>query len=247
MLNNPDEQELSDAETEARVRRSLGLSVTPTTNHQSGASQAQPHTGQNANPSGHHGHGGHNQSQAGQSHYGQAGGMPRRRFVRDGEVPVVVLHPKSEADSRHAATIADLTRQRDSERAARLRAEQSLHEALATIQTLQTRLAHADIAREERRDHDGRDHDGDALGVGFESPVAGSITTEPAAVEPPALNVGVPVEAAQAIEIEQASSEPTQPVEPRASRRRRTRRVEPVEHAESEPVKWWRDPDDDKA
>lgn len=78
------------------------------------------------------------------------GGQPRRRFVRDGEVPVVVLHPRSESDTRHATALSDITRQRDLERAARIRAEQALQDAQATIQGLQTRLAHAELEREER-------------------------------------------------------------------------------------------------
>ena len=233
-MNNPDDHELSDAETEARVRRSLGLSAAPTTSHQAGPNQAQHHAGQNSTASTHHGHAGHNQ--AGQSHYSQNGGMPRRRFVRDGEVPVVVLHPKSEADSRHAATIVDLTRQRDSERAARLRAEQSLQDALATIQSLQTRLAHADLARDERRDHDVE------LQAG---------APDAAASEPVDFELSVP--ARSVIEVDaHVGMTPAAPVETsrdrlaetRPTRRRRTKRVEPVDLPDAEPVKWWRDPDD---
>lgn len=233
-MNNPDDHELSDAETEARVRRSLGLSAAPTTSHQAGPSQAQHHTGHTSTASVHQGHAGHNQ--AGQSHYGQNGGMPRRRFVRDGEVPVVVLHPKSEADSRHAATIADLTRQRDSERAARLRAEQSLQDALATIQSLQTRLAHADLARDERRDHD----------VELQANAPDAAPFEPVDLDVPAPAQSVREADAQAgnapAMAEEARSDRSE--ETRPTRRRRTKRFEPVDPPDAEPVKWWRDPDD---
>jgi hypothetical protein len=81
---------------------------------------------------------------------GGRGPQPRSRFVRDGDVPVVVLHPKSESETRHAAALAELTGQLAREREAHTRTEQALRDARSTIQTLQTRLAHAEIALAER-------------------------------------------------------------------------------------------------
>lgn len=73
----------------------------------------------------------------------------RPRFVRDGEVPVVVLNssrvPDDAPNGRGAALQAALV----AEQAARVTAERSLVEALATIRSLQTKLAHAELAHGE--------------------------------------------------------------------------------------------------
>jgi hypothetical protein len=85
--------------------------------------------------------------------------MPRReplrgphRFVKDGEVSVEVLSPSREHGpggpapvNRIAAAEAALR----SERVARERAERSLREMQATLQQIQTKLAHADLAHSE--------------------------------------------------------------------------------------------------
>ena len=77
---------------------------------------------------------------------GTRGAQPRRRFVRDGEVPVVVLHPRSEAETRQAAALAELTAQLNAEREARTRVEQALRDSQAVVRSLQTRLAHTEMA-----------------------------------------------------------------------------------------------------
>lgn len=73
----------------------------------------------------------------------------RPRFVQDGEVPVVVLNssrvPKGAPNGRVAALQAVLV----AEQAARVTAERSLVGALATIRSLQTKLAHAELAHGE--------------------------------------------------------------------------------------------------
>ncbi|MDD2878253.1 MAG: hypothetical protein PHT60_08710 [Acidiphilium sp.] len=196
MFNTPNEAEISDDETEARIRRSLGLSAT-----------VAPH-----NNSGNH---------SNTTHGSGGSSLPRRRFVRDGEVPVVVLHPKSESENRHAAALADLTRQRDLERAARSRAEHALQEALGTIQTLQTRLAHADLARTER-----------AAPVFVKPAIAEPAIAEPAVTEPAIAEPAAPSTALVADA-------------PPPHRRRRAKPVATVataEEAEPTPIKWWRDP-----
>lgn len=75
-----------------------------------------------------------------------------RRFVKDGEVPVVVLSGSRDAANpgpppvnRVMAAEAALR----AEHAAREHAEQSLREALAHVQRLQTQLAHAEMAHRE--------------------------------------------------------------------------------------------------
>jgi len=75
-----------------------------------------------------------------------------RRFVKDGEVTVVMLSGSRDAAAsgpppvnRVAAAEAALR----AERAAHEHAEQSLREALAHVQRLQTQLAHAEMAHRE--------------------------------------------------------------------------------------------------
>lgn len=73
----------------------------------------------------------------------------RSRYVRDGEVPVVVLNRSREAgaasDRGAAATRAALV----AEQTSRATAERSLAEALATVRSLQAQLAHAELAHGE--------------------------------------------------------------------------------------------------
>jgi len=72
----------------------------------------------------------------------------RRRFVRDGEVPVSVIH--RDQDDGVNTNKLDATRQALREQIeARERAEHLLHEAQATIRDLQTKLAHEKLARDE--------------------------------------------------------------------------------------------------
>jgi septal ring factor EnvC (AmiA/AmiB activator) len=74
----------------------------------------------------------------------------RRRFVRDGEIPVTLLHRDHHPDGETGINQLDATRQAlRSETAARERAERSLEEAQATIRDLQTKLAHERLAKDE--------------------------------------------------------------------------------------------------
>ena len=84
----------------------------------------------------------------------------RRRFVADGEVPVVIVgHRDNGADatpSRGAAPPVNRHAEAElalkAEQEARQRAERSLTEAQATIRQLQTRLGHAVLALDEAVD-----------------------------------------------------------------------------------------------
>jgi hypothetical protein len=86
---------------------------------------------------------------------------PRRRFVADGDVPVVMIGrrrdhaPGERADQ--AAALSDRVSAVESalatERDARLRAEALLADARHTIQQMQTQMAHADLARDEAITH----------------------------------------------------------------------------------------------
>jgi hypothetical protein len=70
----------------------------------------------------------------------------RRHFVRDGEVPVTVIHHDDGAGTNKLEVARQALREQI---AAREHAERQLQEALATVQALETQLAHERIAREE--------------------------------------------------------------------------------------------------
>ena len=75
---------------------------------------------------------------------------PRRRFVRDGEVPVTVIRRDHQPDGEPGTNQLDTARQAiRSEAMARERAERSLDEAQITIRDLQTKLAHERLAKTE--------------------------------------------------------------------------------------------------
>jgi hypothetical protein len=89
-------------------------------------------------------------------------GVHKRRFVQDGEVPVMVVHGLTGGRREHAepgsprpATAAPLNRLEVAETAlateiaSRDRAEKALADANATIQQLQTKLGHAELARQD--------------------------------------------------------------------------------------------------
>ena len=80
-----------------------------------------------------------------------SGSQPqRRRFVRDGEVPVTVIRRDHQPDSEHGANQLDAARQSlRSEAAAREHAERSLTDAQVLIRDLQTKLAHERLAKDE--------------------------------------------------------------------------------------------------
>jgi len=73
---------------------------------------------------------------------------PKRRFIRDGEVPVTFI--RRDPDAAPGTNQLDTARQAiRSEAMARERAEQSLEEAQITIRDLQTKLAHERLASVE--------------------------------------------------------------------------------------------------
>lgn len=73
----------------------------------------------------------------------------RPRFVRDGEVSVVVLNSSRVPDDAPNGRGAALQTALVAEQAARVAVERSLAEALATVRSLQTKLAHAELAHGE--------------------------------------------------------------------------------------------------
>jgi hypothetical protein len=75
---------------------------------------------------------------------------PKRRFVRDGEVPVTVIRRDYQPDGEPGTNQLDAARQAiRAEAMARERAERSLEEAQVTIRDLQTKLAHERLAKDE--------------------------------------------------------------------------------------------------
>ncbi len=80
------------------------------------------------------------------------GGVHRRRFVQDGEIPVTVVRrdapdamAQGPTSSRLQRTEAALT----AETAARDRAERGLQETQAALQALQTKIGHNELAKNE--------------------------------------------------------------------------------------------------
>ncbi len=75
-----------------------------------------------------------------------------RRFVKDGEVPVVVVHSSRDPGIEGAPPVNRIAAAESlarSERTAREQAERALAEAQATIQHLRTQLVHAEMAYRE--------------------------------------------------------------------------------------------------
>lgn len=154
----------------------------------------------------------------------------QRHFVRDGEVPVTVIHRDGGGgiNQLEAAreTIRSLT-------AAQEESERSLAAAQETIRDLQPKLAHEHIARDEAA----RGFEADKLGIeqalqSVQAELAAELDARQQAEErlAEALKVGQVHRLAQAV-----SSVSEQPVQ---SRRRH--RLRKVEGSESEFVEWWK-------
>ncbi len=150
-----------------------------------------------------------------------------RRFVKDGEVPVVVLSGSREHGPDAPAPVNRLAAAEsalDAERAARERAERSLHEALAAVQHLQTQIAHANLAHREALAAEQRAR---------EAAEQARATAEQACAE------ATTAREALATELEAIKAAP--PPEPAPARR--ARRAQPKAEAEAadeaQPVKWW--------
>jgi peptidoglycan hydrolase CwlO-like protein len=74
----------------------------------------------------------------------------RRRLVRDGDVPVTVIHRDSHQDEGTGSNQLDTVRQSLRQQTeARERAERLLTEAQNTIRDLQTKLAHERLSKDE--------------------------------------------------------------------------------------------------
>jgi hypothetical protein len=96
--------------------------------------------------------GGHppQQTHGGNTH-GSDPNRQRRRFAQDGDVPVVVLGRSRDGEAAQDSRITALETSLQSERVARLKAERELETCQTTIQSLRTKLAHAEMAMDEAR------------------------------------------------------------------------------------------------
>ncbi|MDZ5447992.1 hypothetical protein U2F26_35805, partial [Micromonospora sp. 4G57] len=90
---------------------------------------------------------GKNQSHTAQQRPEQA--RQRHRFVQDGGVPVVVLNHRADDSAVLKERISELERQLDTERAQHAGTRRSLHDAQATVQAMETRRVHTDLAHQE--------------------------------------------------------------------------------------------------
>jgi len=151
----------------------------------------------------------------------------RRRFVRDGEVPVTMVHREHGQDESSISSQLDVTRRTlKDQTAAREQAERTLAEAQALIRDLQTKLAHERIARDEAiaRLEKEREALREAL-----AKTEGELATERERARETVIE---PVEFVGA-DAEMAETAPAL----RKGRRRRP--VQSGEHRESEIVEWW--------
>jgi hypothetical protein len=176
-----------------------------------------------------------------------------RRFVRDGEVPVVVLNRARDIGTAPAAPTNRLAIAENAlklERGLRERAERALHEAQASVQHLQTQMGHAKLAHAEAlaAEREARElaerHVLEAVSARQAAEAKLAEVTEAlhtASKAPPVPQVAVSAMASQPISVPK-----TVPVEPRAFAKptgKPKNKLVPSNKsaaaAEPEAVKWW--------
>lgn len=167
-----------------------------------------------------------------------------RRFVKDGEVPVVVVHSSRDSGGDGAAPVNRIAAAETlarSERTAREQAERALAEAQATIQNLRTQLVHGEMAHREAlaAERRAREAAETALGEANEARAAAEArAAESTYIRRPRRP------RPEIVAAERPAFDPDNPLaEPTAVIRRRGRpRKNPVPvstDAEQEPVQWW--------
>jgi hypothetical protein len=150
------------------------------------------------------------------------------RFAKDGEVPVVVLNPSREHDPDGPAPVNRIAAAEAALRAelpARGQAERSLRETQATLQQVQTKLAHADLAHAEAlaAERRGRERAEVALAEAIVAREAlERRLAETAAAQPPEA---------------EGPTEPAKPSQPALVKPRR--KAANQSEREPQPVKWW--------
>jgi len=152
-----------------------------------------------------------------------------RRFIRDGEIPVVVLNAgrdRSAETSAMADQLAAAEGALRTERAARATAERTLADALATIQRLRTQLAHAEMSHAETLDAERKHRE----------------TLDQALLEAAVTRESLEKQLAQqaATRRERVEAKPTTTTEPLpVPGRHEQKGKRPAAVREPEPVKWW--------
>jgi hypothetical protein len=165
-----------------------------------------------------------------------------RRFVKDGEVPVVVVHSSREPGAEGAPPVNRIAAAESlarTERNAREQAERALAEAQTTIQHLRTQLAHAEMAHREAlaAERRAREQAETALREATEARAA----AEARATEVPHTPRRGRPRIVAAERLGAPYAEPSTAGEPIVRRRGRPpkRAVQTEPEAEQEPVKWW--------
>ena len=219
-----------------------------------GPSRAQPaahpasHPGTSHQPSSH-------KSGPQTSSFSSAG--PRRhRYVQDGEVPVVQISPSggrrrdvASSTPVPSETPTDNLRQAIAqERAGRVRAEQAVERAQATIHALETRLGHAEITQREATDL-ARSHAAEAARLSGELAELASLlrTSQMEATEALARQRELEYGLAEARYSDDAEpdfvAEPAPLLRVKNVKARVAKVAQRIEEAiEPEPVKWWLTP-----
>ncbi len=159
-----------------------------------------------------------------------------RRFVKDGEVPVVVLNGAREAAAPAPAAlnrVAELEQALRAERAAHERAEQALREAQAGVERLETKLVHAEMAHAEGLAAERRAREAAELALG--EATAARQALEARIAELQARLADADVRSARGAKPSGGAAASRQP----GSRAQPRRRPEHAADGEPEPVKWW--------
>jgi DNA repair exonuclease SbcCD ATPase subunit len=157
-----------------------------------------------------------------------------RRFVKDGEVPVVVLNGSARESPAGAAPptsrIVALEAALKAERQAHERAEHALREAQAGIGRLETKLAHAEMAHAEALAAERRARETAEETLGDSQAARAALEAKLAELE--SRLAQAQARPARARRAEAASAAAHAPGEPR-------RQAPKAAEKEPEPVKWW--------
>ena len=148
----------------------------------------------------------------------RADARPRHRFVQDGGVPVVLVNSRGESDpaAPFRAQIAELEAALEAERTAHGATRRALHDAQASAQALQTRLAHAELAHGEALATERRAR------MEAEDSLQARLAPSPRIKGSSAMAEGAPAGAG-----------------PKLVKRNASRPSRAVKTAEPKPVKWW--------
>ncbi len=149
----------------------------------------------------------------------------RHRFVQDGEVPVVILNGRKDVDARSSpgSRVAAAQSALEAEQAARASAERALQEAQGLIQSLRTKLAHAELAHSEL----------------LAAERAARTQAEQALQEANAAREAAEQQLAERVSIPAVAAPPKEAPVKRGPAARSGRKASAPTAEEPQPVKWW--------